>query len=350
MKKTHKAISYLLNNPTRAYKILIIYKKLKGKYLATTVLAHAYKEALYQEKKLKIAERLNFLTIENGIKFTPTIVSIHDGTVHTGGLTDRLKGLCSLYIFAKKYKLDFKIHFVSPFILQKYLLPNNHDWNIEEHEISYDLDNVALYTYENEKDAAEFLSHHTKKQQFHVGCNSMECADTYSQIFHQLFVPTPYLKNYVDSHLIQLGGAKNYVTISFRFQNLLGEFEEANSRALSKENQEKLINNCIRAVHNIRQNHLDCYKILITSDSNKFRKIISESYSYVHTFVIPDEEGHMDYAAAGKGKELTAFLDMFLIAESKKSYQIRSKEMYNSDFPMMAAKINNVSYEVVLIP
>jgi hypothetical protein len=129
----------------------------------------------------------------------------------------------------------------------------------------------------------------------------------------------------------------------------LGEFVEGNSSALDKEEQKSLIDKCLYAINNIMQQHADIEKILITSDSNVFREITAHTYIYIYTYTLPDEVGHIDYAENGKSKELTAFLDMFLISRAKKAYQVRTSAMYNSDFPCMAAKMGNVPYEMILL-
>ncbi len=183
----------------------------------------------------------------------------------------------------------------------------------------------------------------------HIACNSSECADNYSKLFHELFKPSDLLAEQLSIHTNLLGGKNKYISISFRFQNLLGEFEEANSTSLKTGLQTLLIKKCLETIYKLKEEHPDLDKILITSDSNLFRKLVTKTYDFVYTYVLPEEVGHIDYAAAGKVKELTAFLDMFLIAGAKKAYQVRSNDMYNSDFPKMAAKINNVPYEMILI-
>ena len=130
---------------------------------------------------------------------------------------------------------------------------------------------------------------------------------------------------------------------------MFGESEEAKSTSLSPENQKLLINQCLEAIVQIKEVHADIEKILVTSDSNLFRELVTKKFDFVYTYILPEEVGHIDYAEAGKGKELTAFLDMYLIAGAKKAYQVRNANMYNSDFPNMAAKINNVPYEMILL-
>ena len=269
--------------------------------------------------------------------------------LRSGGLTDRLKGICTLYNYAKKHNYNFKLYFDHPFYLNKYLLPNLYDWTIEKDTISYNLNTTALYTWENEVMSKRFFDSVKSKNQLHINCNSNEYFDDYSQLFNELFKPSLLLQEQLDAHLDKLGGEANYISISFRFQNLLGEFKEANSKSLPEDRRNQLIEDCIEMIDKIKKRHHDIENVLITSDSNIFRQMSKSKYSYIYTYIFPNEIGHLDYSKNGKIKELTAFLDMFLISKAKKAYQVRSKEMYNSDFPKLAAKMNNKEYEMILI-
>lgn len=347
MKKIIKSFTYAMQSPARTIAIINLYKALQGRYKITTILAHMYRESYYAKKGIN--NKHGQERVPGAIEDRPIIVNIHDGLVHSGGLTDRLKGICTLYQFAKTNDYKFKIHFVHPFRLEKYLVPNLYDWSIKDSAVIFHLDESAIYTWEREELAEKFFQLNADKLQLHVACNSAECLPVYSLVFHELFKPSFLLNNSLEYHLQKLGGKEQYIAISLRFQNLLGEFKEANSNALTLENRDILINNCLTAINNIREQHPKCSKVLVTSDSNIFREIATSAYSYIYTFIIPEEIGHMDYADAGKGKELTAFLDMYRISNSAKAYQIRNRNMYNSDFPKMAALISNVQYEMILI-
>lgn len=341
----------MILHPVRALKIISLYKSLKGKYRFIVISSHAYKEAFYKKRKVL---KNNYVNVRNQIDKSnlnnqQIVISIHDGLLRSGGLTDRLKGICTLYMFAKNQNFTLKIYFVYPFILQKYLVPNIYDWTIHENELSYDLNTTAIYTWENIKLVDDFFRLNSSKEQLHISCNSGECFDNYSELFHELFKPSSFLATKIKLHSDELGGSGNYISITFRFQNLLGEFAEGNSTSLSKKERKLLIRKCLNGIVHIRNQHMDIGKILVTSDSNIFREIATNAYPFIYTYIVPEEIGHIDYIDVGKGKELTAFLDMFLISGAKKAYQIRSAEMYNSDFPNMAAKINNVPYEMILI-
>lgn len=340
----------MMRYPARVFKIFRLYRVLKGKYKVTMIFAHIYRESIYKKRDKKHIFNKNMMQEENQVlNNQKIIINIHDGVLRSGGLTDRLKGMCTLYMIAKKHNFQFKIYFVSPFKLEKYLSPNLYDWKIDEKQISYNYKKTATYTWENEELADVFFRLNKDKEQLHISCNSAESSKSYSNLFAELFKPSLYLSDILDFHLKELGGSSEYISISFRFQNLLGEFAEGRSVSLSKTRQKILVEKCLNAVEEIKDSHIDIEKVLITSDSNLFREAVKCKYPYIYTFIISEEIGHMDYSDAGKGKELTAFLDMFLISTARKAYQVKSAEMYNSDFPRMAAKINNVPYEVTLV-
>ena len=349
MNKAFQSVYYMITHPVRAVKIINLYRSLKGKYRFTTTLAHAYKESVYNKLPRPPANNSDSVSANFDRADPQTIISMHDGVLHSGGLTDRLKGICTLYMFAKKHDLQFKIYFVFPFKLQKYLLPHKYDWLIDRNDIQYQLSETAVYTWEDEKSSRRFFEQNADKKQFHIACNSDECGREYAELFRELFQPSAFLSGHIQKHTENLGGTGNYISISLRFQNLLGEFKEWNSTALEEESRRLLVQQCLFSINEIKKQHPETDNILITSDSNVFREMVAQTYDYAYTYIIPEEIGHIDYAGPGKGKELTAFLDIFLIAGAKKAYQIRNAEMYNSDFPKMAAKINHVPYEMVLI-
>ena len=59
---------------------------------------------------------------------------------------------------------------------------------------------------------------------------------------------------------------------------------------------------------------------------------------------------HIDYI---KGEEhgvyQRVFLDFYLIAESERIFALGTKEMYKTEFPLYASKLNNVPFERVEI-
>ena len=67
------------------------------------------------------------------------VIAMFDGRKRHGGLADRLRGIATTWLFCRERGLDFRIHFVSPFRLEEYLMPNEYDWRIDPEQISYNI-------------------------------------------------------------------------------------------------------------------------------------------------------------------------------------------------------------------
>jgi hypothetical protein len=246
---------------------------------------------------------------------------------------------------AKSNGLIYKLFFVHPFDLKKYLLPNKYDWTIDESAIKFNTKHSAVYIYENRECAESFVRQNKTKYQLHIQCNSGESYKNFSFLFNELFRPSDYLRANLDLNKKLL--ENNYISISFRFQNLLGDFTESGSKPLDIMAKEKLIHKCLDAINEIKISHSEIPTVLITSDSNTFRNIATNTYSFL--YIIPQEVGHIEFSNNGGDNTLAAFLDFFLISGAQKAYQVRTKEMYNSDFPKFAAKLGEVPYKMIEI-
>ena len=78
-----------------------------------------------------------FLNMPRATNKSKMVICMLDGRALHGGLSDRLMGIISTYKVCKLLNLDFRIHFVKPFFLNDYLVPNKIDWKISYEEISY---------------------------------------------------------------------------------------------------------------------------------------------------------------------------------------------------------------------
>lgn len=58
-------------------------------------------------------------------------VYVADGRTAHGGLSDRLKGLISIYEYCKDRNIPLRINFYSPFNLDLFLVPNKYDWRLK---------------------------------------------------------------------------------------------------------------------------------------------------------------------------------------------------------------------------
>ena len=82
------------------------------------------------------------------VKKRQSYVFMVDGRIHHGGMFDRLKGLITVYAISKALGKSFKLDWTYPFVLDKYLEPNEYDWLIDEIQMNFGLlshDNVIAY-------------------------------------------------------------------------------------------------------------------------------------------------------------------------------------------------------------
>ena len=80
--------------------------------------------------KFRIMKEKGFSLYTMGSSY-PYIFMV-DGRIPHGGMFDRLKGLITIYAISKALGKPFKLSWSYPFVLSKYLEPNEYDWPIDE--------------------------------------------------------------------------------------------------------------------------------------------------------------------------------------------------------------------------
>lgn len=275
------------------------------------------------------------------------IIIMVDGRYLQGGLTDRLKGITSVYSYCKKYNIPFKLNFTNPFSLEKYLVPNKVNWKIAPEAICYDLDKVKVRLLNDYEIPIAFHSlclHKWLKEgkQIHLYTNTNFRDQEFHNCFHDLFKPSLKLQNKLEFCKKQLGG--KYISISYRFTTLLGDFKDCINSPLPKEEQEILIQKCLDIVEKIVINAPTHQKVLITADSTKF---LTRAALLPNVYVVEGQIGHFDYEC-NEDKEMKTFLDYLLIANAEAVYLARTGNMYNSAFARHAAMIGNKPFTEII--
>lgn len=289
------------------------------------------------------------------------VISMQNSIFHSAGLCDRLRGMCGTYSICKELGLEYKIAHLHPFNLYDYLRPNKVDWHIDEKDIDWDKHNVKVIQWGpipnvltgrkpdeagafNYKQLEKRIAKVNNKRQIHVYGN-MYCITTeeFHGILNDLFKPTEELQALVDWNKEQIGGP--YISISTRFQNLLGDFKDGNSSPATEEEQKEYIEKCLEGIEKLHKMNCDM-KVLVTSDSSKFTSEVTKK-SYV--YVIPGEIGHVEYCKGGKEQSvhMKTFLDLLTISGAKKVYQIRVGRMYGGHFSHTAALMGGRPYELI---
>lgn len=280
------------------------------------------------------------------------IVFMADGRKKHGGLADRLRGMITTYKYCLDHHVDFRIHFTSPFELEELLIPNEYDWRIRADEISYHSSySLPVYidssrypeadrTFQR-KMAEKFLCNENFKQ-IHLYTNMYYADDEFGPLFNRLFRPAPALQTWIDENLAKLGG--NYLSLSFRFQNLLGDFKDGDF-VYSLEDQQILLDKCMAKIRALREAHPEVDKILVTADSERFLKEVS-NLDFV--YLLPGQVGHMDHQSEqGIAIHMKTFLDFFVLSHSSKIYLLVTGKMYKSGFAKRAAKLQGIPFESV---
>lgn len=282
-------------------------------------------------------------------------ICIYDGKTKNGGLADRLRGIVSVYEVCKKLGIEFKLLFTSPFKLQQLLEPNNVDWQITKEELNYNtnvtdicyIDTQTGSDYEAAKQKKWFRKEFKKQyKEFHIRTNALfSYKGHYSSLFHELFRPSEKLQASINKQKEILN--HEYISTSFRFMNLLGDFNETTGicAQLPKGEKEELIEKNLKQLEALHK-QFPKKKILVNSDSVTFLEHAS-NFEFVYT--IPGNITHID--ANGNNDEYEVyektFLDFFMIANAEKIYLLRTGNMYNSGYPYAASKIYDKPFEKI---
>lgn len=275
-----------------------------------------------------------------------TFVYMADGRTSHGGFSDRLRGIFSLYEYCKKNNFDFKIYFVHPFKLDTFLLPNDYNWWIEEKDLIFDkrlsgFRFINSYSDMNEEIFDKFLRSDNDKIQIHVYSNWTNHEEKFFDYFRCLFRISPFLDKYLVKYANEIGGP--YVSISFRFISLLGDFKDSYfAHETNEVNKQYYLDRCKKFISRIHNQYPQYQKILITADSNIF---INEIKDLPYVYIIKGNIVHMDYVSENISGHLKTMIDYFLISKADKVFCYSCGEMFKATkFAKTAALIGGKEF------
>ena len=284
----------------------------------------------------------------------PMIISIIDGKIHQGGLADRIKQILSIYAFCRVNSYKFGLISNFPYDLSNYLKPN-YDWRVTEENFSRNIFWAhPIFTGNCALDKLKALLI-LKRRQNHVYALSSvsmfmlikETGFDVGKLFDELFIPIPEISTFINKYRLQY---KSWESLHFRFQNLLGDFNEPlkyqyKKVKLTDIEKEQHLMKCYQYV--IDESFKITHYLLVCSDSISFLKKVS---TIPKVLVIPGEITHTDFTSSGDFKlHLKSFLDFFMISESESVRSVHTSVMYPSGFPSLAAAIRGVKFERVLL-
>lgn len=277
------------------------------------------------------------------------IVFIVDGSTHHGGLSDRLRGLFSVYAYCKTRELVFKVCWFSPFELSEYLLPSNVDWEIKPTDMHYDVRCVDVkffnsYSRCNNDPETYFKLLKSSKSEVWVYSNVTLFENNYNNYFNELFTIEPKTTKVLDENFAAIGGVK-YVSITFRFMNLLGDFQDnpMYSMKLNGNEREVYICKCLEAIKRVKNENPDIEKVLVTCDSAAF---LEEAKRLAFVYVVPGRVAHMDETEDDSFLlHQKSFVDLLMLSRAEKVYFYSYGYMFGaSKFAASAALIGKKDY------
>ncbi len=285
-----------------------------------------------------------------------TVIAMLDYRNQKIGLSDRLRGIIHTYncveeMRAEGVDVDFKIDFRVPFELSQYLIPATEDWRISPDEISFNPLQVEVIKFgtsgDNQKHR-EYLMRRIAKsrhKQIHVYSNRFDGREgMFTAPFGELFKPSERVAEILEHHNRALG--EGYLNVTLRFQNLLGDFSEGESRLplASEELKVELIGRCMEQIEILHRQNPE-KMILVTSESRRF---LDEANRKPYLYTIDGELIHMAFTENPSFEmHQKAFVDYLMIAGAEKIYLLRTGKMFNSGFPRTAAMIYNRPFEKI---
>ncbi|MCH5231540.1 MAG: glycosyltransferase family 2 protein [Muribaculaceae bacterium] len=272
-------------------------------------------------------------------------ICLCDGKFIHGGITDRLRGILTIYDTLKKRGVPFYISWTHPFRLEDYLEPSGFDWRIERENVVYNSEVAFPYFNDDETNfhSALRLKFGLKpfKRQIHVYSNADNGIGRYKQLFHELFRPSEALKNSLAPHEKKLGDS--YVAFTFRFLQLLGDFEDWSSKVLEPVEAQALMEKCYKEMETLMANLDKDTKVLVTSDSKRFLDYIKDRDSRI--YIVPGLIKHSDLSHdPSREIWMKTFVDQFLLMKARKITRMRTGTMYKSGFPRFAAEVGGVPF------
>lgn len=277
-------------------------------------------------------------------------VAVFDGRVNGGGLCDRLWGAVSTYLYCKDNGIPFRLYFVVPFELSDYLLPAEVDWKIEKDALIYDRRVaeplvIKCLGFEREDDMGIIGKSFSRGvRQLHVYTNAHSMRKRFNEGFNDLFKPSKELADAIGDVLSRNGD--DYVSISFRFVRLFGDFEDVNWPVLRDEkSREEMIQRGLAAVERVKKIHPG-KKVLVTTDSTTFLGRVKD---VDRVFVVEGDIKHVDFSDSGTEKlpHLKTFLDLMLISRAKHVYLGINDLVYRSTFAKTASQIGNRPFDML---
>jgi len=268
-----------------------------------------------------------------------SIVYISDTNTWAGGLVDRLKGIISLYDFAKEKKLPFYIfsdqkNDFSGFlqIKLKNVRLDALDRKIRGNKVHYFIDNtiVRSYSYFFSSNKIHHVYTNLDLLKYKYGSESDE---KWRLLFHQLFNPSGLIKTEVDKII----GGRDFIVCSFRFRSRMGDFKD-DGREWDKQTKIAEIEKLNKAVENT-----------ISKFPNKIVYVASDSATYIKQLLQldPNRFFYNSNLKADINDMERSIIEFLVISQGERVFQFKRPSMFSGVFSYYASIIGNIRYELV---
>lgn len=310
---------------------------------------HHLKNILYREPLFVLKYYIHFLHLNSGRE----VLFMCDGKMLHGGLFDRLKGAISIYAVSKVIGKRFGIYFVSPFLLEEYLVPNLYDWRVNDHDLVYSYPfSKPIIAYSEYRNPKRLFKKRVGQVHYYYSWEILNYINKkygtsfdWVSLYNELFRPSLYLNRNVDHVKTEIKSP--YFAVHLRFMNLLGDkVENDEETKLGEEERKELINSCEIKIKEL----CSCMKMkaVVFSDSMVFLQDVKKELPEV--YVVSGNARHIGTASKTTDDEnLKLFTDMYLMVDAQKVYSIVGKGLYSSAFPEYSAKIGKKPFERISI-
>lgn len=301
-----------------------------------------------------ISQKYSRATAISTFKDKKRVIVMWDDSPFSPGLADKLKGCLSLWLLCQKFGIkDYKIYWTTPFVLEDYLQPNDYDWRISPNNLIHQIGithpimihKLANILFQERLDAWIFKKRVVNglPGEYHLYSNMVYHSNEYAEAFKHLFKMSPKLENEVSNHKKKLG---HYVSFSFRFLNLLGDFkdEDGFNEPLSKEEASTLVERCYNQMETIIRSLPNNISVFVASDSITFLNYAKQNHK---VYIVEGEIAHSKFKSTEEAT-LKTFVDLMLLSGAEKLYLLQSGKMYGSGFPWLASKIGNKPFENII--
>lgn len=276
------------------------------------------------------------------------VVFMSDEKWVSGGICDKFRGIVSLYLICEKYECNFKINWTYPFQLLDYLIPNKIDWRYNEEFVrNKDSKPIQMMSYHdyfdieekaNQRKRLEYILKDNKRfRELHVYTNAHFGNDNFHRIFTRLFKPSEHINLLLNKYQPKC----QYISLSFRFLQLLGDFKDRSGGSLlSEEEKEIYLEDTLMLINRMHKQNAS-KMIFVATDSSI---LIDKVKKFDFVFTIPGSPKHSDLPASNFDKE---FLDFFMISGATEVFLCIKGQMYTSGFPYYASLAGDKPFKIL---